>query len=36
MANAAPAATAEVQLAVEQSKLPQIHADPKKDQFTGD
>ncbi len=38
MANAAAAAAAaaEAQLAVEQSKLPLFHADPKKDQFTGD
>jgi len=34
MANAAAAATTEAQLAVEQSKLPLFHADPKKDQFT--
>jgi hypothetical protein len=36
MANAAAVAAAEAQLAVEQSKLPLFHADPKKDQFTGD
>ncbi len=36
MANAAAAAAAEAQLAVEQSKLPLFHADPKKDQFTAD
>jgi hypothetical protein len=34
MANAAAAEQA--QLAVEQSKLPVFHTDPKKDQFTGD
>jgi hypothetical protein len=34
MANAAAAEVA--QLAVEQSKLPLFHKDPKKDQFTGD
>ena len=36
MANAAAAAAAEAELAVEQSKLPLFHADPKKDQFTAD
>jgi len=36
MANQAAAAAAEAQLAVEQSKLPAFHADPKKDQFTAD
>jgi hypothetical protein len=36
MANQAAAAAAEAQLAVEQSKLPLFHADPKKDQFTAD
>jgi len=36
MANAAAAAAEQAQLAVEQSKLPLFHADPKKDQFTGD
>jgi len=32
----ANAAAAQPQLAVKQSKLPVFHADPKKDQFTGD
>ncbi len=32
----AAAAAEEAQLAVDQSKLPLFHADPKKDQFTGD
>jgi hypothetical protein len=38
MTNAAAAAatTSKTQLAVEQSKLPLFHADPKRDQFTGD
>jgi len=36
MANAAAAATEQAQIAVQQSKLPVFHADPKKDQFTGD
>jgi len=36
MAHQAAAAAAEAQLAVEQSKLPLFHADPKKDQFTAD
>jgi hypothetical protein len=36
MANAAAADAAEAQLAVEQSKLPLVHEDQKKDQFTGD
>ncbi len=36
MANAAAVAAAEVQLAVEQLKLPLFHAGPKKYQFTGD
>jgi hypothetical protein len=36
MANQAAAAAAKAQLAVERSKLPLFHADPKKDQFTGD
>ncbi len=36
--NAAQAAAAaeEAQLSVEQSKLPLFHAEPGKDQFTGD
>jgi hypothetical protein len=36
MANTAAAAAEQAQLAVEQSKLPVFHPDPKKDQFTGD
>jgi hypothetical protein len=36
MAKQAAAAAEEAQLAVKQSKLPLFHADPKKDQFTGD
>jgi len=36
MTNQAAAAAEEAQLAVEHSKLPLFHSDPKKDQFTGD
>ncbi len=36
MVNAAATAAEEAQLSVEQSKLPLFHAEPGKDQFTGD
>jgi hypothetical protein len=36
MANAAAAAAAKAQHAIEQSKLPLFHADPKKDQYKED